>query len=179
MDTTIFQEMEQTTDELTELLSSANEKQLNGIPFEGSWTAAQVAEHLLKSYGIVEILKTPQSKTSRAPGEKVEQLKNFFLNFNLKAKSAAAILPSKDLIEKENLLSSLKTRITEIKEVIQTKDLSETCETVALPVFGALTKLEWLYLILYHTQRHIHQLKNIFQTLKTNKNEISKSLSEF
>jgi hypothetical protein len=179
MKETILNEFEKTSNELFQVISTATEKELNEIPFKESWTSAQVAEHLLKSYGIVEILKAPQAKTDRVPDENIEQLKGFFLNFTLKAKAATAILPSENLINKENLLSSLKKRIIEIKEVIQTKDLTETCETVALPVFGALTKLEWLYLILYHTQRHIHQVKNIFQILKTNKNESSKSLSEF
>ncbi|MGN6195008.1 MAG: DinB family protein [Ginsengibacter sp.] len=179
MDIAIFREIEHATDELIDLLSSSNEKELNEIPFEGSWTAAQVAEHLLKSYGIVEILKAPQTKTERLPDEKAELLKSVFLNFSQKVKSAAAILPSDDFIKKEELISALNKKVSEIKEIIQTQDLSEICESIALPMFGALTKLEWLYLILYHIQRHIHQIKNIFQTLKTNKNEISKSLSEF
>jgi len=32
-------------------------------------------------------------------------------------------------------------------------------EIIALPIFGEVTKLELLYFVLYHTQRHIHQLK--------------------
>lgn len=174
----ILKEWIETSEQLLELISAAGEKELNEIPFPQSWTAAQVGEHLLKSYGIVEILKSSQTKTERPADEKVEQLKGFFLNFNLKAKTAAAILPSNDFIDKENLISSLKKRIAEIKEVIQTKDLSEICETVTLPVFGALTRAEWLHLIVYHTQRHIHQVNNIFQTLKTKSNESSKPLSE-
>ena len=178
MEKEIFDELKKTTDELVRLISSASEKELNEIPFEGSWSAAQVAEHLLKSYGIVDLLKNTQTKTERLPDEKAELLKSVFLNFNQKIKSAAAILPSDDFIKKENLLSSLKKRIAEIKEVIQTKDLSEICENVSLPVFETMTKLEWLHLILYHTQRHNRQIKNIFQHLKTKNNESSKSLFE-
>ncbi|HXR83390.1 MAG TPA: DinB family protein [Hanamia sp.] len=175
----IFNELKETFDELIQIVSCVSEKELNKVPFEESWTAAQVAEHLLKSYGIVELLNTPQFRTERPADEKKGQLKDFFLNFSLKAKAAPAILPSENLIDKEKLLNSLKKRIAEIKEVAQTKDLTEVCESIVLPVFGALTKLEWLYLVLYHTRRHIHQIKIIFQTLKTNKNESSKSLSEF
>jgi hypothetical protein len=173
----MFDEWCKTSDELLQLIFRANEKELNEIPFEKSWTAAQVAEHLLKSYGIVEVLKASQTKSKRAADEKVAQLKDFFLNFNLKANAAPAILPSENQIDKEKLLDSLKSRIEEIKEVIKTKDLSEVCETVALPVFGSLTKVEWLYLVFFHTQRHIHQIKNILKIL--NKQEISKSISEF
>lgn len=179
MEKKFFNDLKKTTNELLDLVSSASEKALNEIPFEGSWSAAQIAEHLLKSYGIVELLKNPQAKTERIADEKVELLKSVFLNFNQKAKSAAAILPSDNFINKENLLRSLKKRIAEIEEVIQTKDLSETCKSVSPPVFETMTKLEWLHLILYHTQRHNRQIKNIFQHLKTNQNESNKSLSEF
>jgi hypothetical protein len=74
----ILKEWTETAEQLLELISPAHEKELNAIPFPESWTAAQVAEHLLKSYGIVEILKSPQTKAERSPDEKVEQLKGFF-----------------------------------------------------------------------------------------------------
>ena len=32
---------------------------------------------------------------------------------------------------------------------------------IAHPNFGQITNLEMLYFVLYHTQRHTHQLKNI------------------
>lgn len=163
-----FDELGTTFDELVQLVSSGSEKRLNEIPFEGSWSAAQVAEHLLKSYRIVDLLKTPQIKTQRSTDEKVELLKSVFLNFNQKAKSAAEILPSDELINKEDLLNSLKKRTDEIKKVIQTENFSEICESIAVPVFGTMSKLEWLHLIMYHTQRHINQIKNIFQHLKIN-----------
>ena len=34
-----------------------------------------------------------------------------------------------------------------------------------LPVFGEITKLELLHFVLYHTQRHIHQLKKILAAI--------------
>ena len=82
----ILKEVEQTMDELIQLISSSGEEELNEIPFEGSWSAAQVAEHLLKSYAIVDMLNAPQTKTERSADEKVELLKSVFLNFNTKVK---------------------------------------------------------------------------------------------
>ena len=36
-------------------------------------------------------------------------------------------------------------------------------ELLDLPPIGEITKLEVLYFVLYHTQRHIHQLKNVIR----------------
>jgi hypothetical protein len=178
METQISNELKKTFDELIQLISSASEKELNEVPFEESWTAAQVAEHLLKSYGIIDILNAPQTKTERSPFEKVELLRSIFLNFDIKVKSGPSLFPSDDVINKEELLNTLEKRIAEINEIIRTKDLSELCESINAPRFGTMTKLEWLHLILYHTQRHNRQIKNIFQHLKTKNNESSKSLFE-
>ena len=167
MEADIFYEIEKTTGELIEIISPLSQEELNEIPFQGSWTAAQVGGHLLKSYGVVEILNGPLAKTKRRPGEKIEKIKAVFLNFGTKFKSSEMILPSNDVIDKEILLNFLHKRIAQIREVIQTKDLSETCESIAVPGFGVLTRLEWIHLILYHTQRHIHQLKNILKLIET------------
>lgn len=159
--------IEKTTDELIQLISSTNEDQFNEIPFEGSWSVAQVGDHLLKSYGLVEALSNGTlRKTERLPGTEIEQVKKIFLDFNAKYKSAEGLLPTNERVEKEKLLSALQKRIGEIKEVIQTKDLTETCVGLPFKGIGELTRIEWLYVILYHTQRHIHQMKNILRTLE-------------
>ena len=59
---------ETTTNELIQLISSTNDEQYNEIPFEGSWSFVQVGDHLLKSYGLVEVLKNgPVRKTEKLP----------------------------------------------------------------------------------------------------------------
>ena len=45
----LFISIDETTSELLKVLSSFNEHQINTVPFENSWTAAQVADHINKS----------------------------------------------------------------------------------------------------------------------------------
>ncbi len=42
-------DINKTFTELKEVISSFNEDQINLIPFEGSWTPGQVAEHIILS----------------------------------------------------------------------------------------------------------------------------------
>jgi hypothetical protein len=107
-----------------------------------------------------------QQNPPRPPDQKVEEVRNLFLDFNIKMKSPEFIIPSNAPIDKERLLSSLGDRIEQINEVIQKKDLTEICEGFAIPEYGEFTRLEWLYFVLFHTQRHIHQLKDIVQKVK-------------
>jgi hypothetical protein len=45
----IVQQLEKTTNEMLQLVSSFNEEEMNSVPFKDSWTAAQVADHITKS----------------------------------------------------------------------------------------------------------------------------------
>lgn len=167
MENLISIEIEKTTNELIELISSTNAELFNGIPFEGSWTVAQVGEHLLKSYGLIEALENgPVKQTERLPGKEIDHVRKIFLDFNAKYKSAETLLPTNGPIEREKLLNGLQKRILQIKEVIQTKDLAETCIGIPFKGIGELTRMEWLHVILFHTQRHIHQIKNILTSLE-------------
>ncbi len=161
MKTELFNQVETTTNELIQLIDSLSEEQLNKIPFEGSWTAAQVGDHLLKSYSVAETLSGNIKTTERNPEEKTEIIKKVFLDFNTKMESPGFIIPSDTLIAKTDLLMALKNRIDQLKEIIRTQDLSQTCLDFSIPGLGEFTRSEWLYFMVYHSQRHIHQLKNI------------------
>ena len=50
-------------------------------------------------------------------------------------------------------------------EAIKTLNLSETCTAFELPGFGEFTRAEWIYFAMYHTQRHTHQLKKIYERM--------------
>lgn len=172
MNQEILEKVKDVTDELISILSSFNPVDINKKLMEGAWSAAQVGEHLYKSYGVVDILKAPVKKTDRAPDEKVESIKLTFLNFDIKMSSPEFIIPSEGNLEKEALINSLRERTSRIIEISKSLDLSETCLAFSIPGSGEFTRLEWLHFILYHTQRHIRQLKNIQQKLMANKEEV-------
>jgi hypothetical protein len=154
------------TQELDQLLSSLNEGQLNRIPFKNSWTAGQVGDHLARSYAVIAVLNGNVAPTQRPPDQKLAEVEKLFLNFDIKMESPTEILPSRSPIEKDSLLASLKKRIAEQREVILHKDLSKTCLDFAIPEYGPFTRWEWIGFSTVHTQRHLHQLKNIIQALE-------------
>jgi hypothetical protein len=160
-------EIRETTKELLQVLSSFTEEQFNRIPFEGSWTAAQVAEHLLKSEsGVPDMLMRGGSRpTERQPDEKVKIIQSIFLDFNTKLKSPEFILPSDKVQDKEAIVTAVRITRAGIKEVISTVDLSLTFTDFPFPVLGELTGWEWCCFIVCHSRRHIRQLRNIYARL--------------
>ena len=162
MNKPIYDEIGDTGKELSQVLSSFTQEQINVIPFAGSWTAGQVAEHVLKSVsGTLQNVTGNVEPTDRNPVQYADQLKEIFLNFDIKMKSPDFILPTDEPKDKGALLSSLENKMNKLENAAKTEDLSATCLTFEMPTMGPLTRMEWLSFANAHTLRHIHQLKNI------------------
>ncbi|PYF72640.1 DinB family protein [Pedobacter nutrimenti] len=162
----LINELKETKNELIQLIGDFKEEHFNTVPFAGSWTPGQIAEHILKSKeGLPELLRGPSSAAKRPSDQKVTETKSLFLNFEIKMKSAEFILPGTLPWKREVLQENLNYMDTAIIHAAQELDLNLLCLGFELPVFGKFTRLEWLYFNMYHTQRHIHQLKNVLKTL--------------
>lgn len=148
------------------LLSKFDEEQINVVPFEGSWTAGQVVQHMIKANsGFADILKGPVKDTERKPDEVIPQIKNDFLNFKVKMKTPDFLIPEAKNYDKNELVSGLKNIRENVIDATETLDLTKTCTAFELPVYGYLTRQEAVSFITCHTLRHTHQLKNIYQKL--------------
>jgi hypothetical protein len=159
----LFASLDNVASELLTIIESLSESVLNTIPFKNSWTAAQLAAHVTKSNSsIAQALNMEAKSTERNPAERVQELKEIFLDFTTKFKTPDFILPTQDTYEKEILIARLKRSNERLIEAAGKVDLSGM---INLPAFGEITKLELLYFVLYHTQRHLHQLKNIIRII--------------
>ena len=155
--------LEGATSEFLAVVSSFNEERINTVPFENSWTAAQVADHVTQSNrSMVQALSSGGKTTPRDIAKGVTKLKELFLNFDAKLQSPKFILPTHHTYKRERIIAELKNSIEQLRASANTVDLSET---VSHRVFGDITKLEIVHFVVYHTQRHIHQLKNIFDKI--------------
>lgn len=158
----ILTEIGNTITAFQQLISSFNEEQINKVPFEGSWTAGQVAQHIIMANGgFAEVLNGPVKDTEREADKMVEEIKQQFLDFTTKFKSPDFILPLNKEYHKARLLNALEEIKLNVSKAIDELDLSKTCLAFELPVYGHLTRLEAVYFLIFHTQRHAHQLRGI------------------
>jgi dihydrofolate reductase len=167
MQTKILEEIEITGKEFIQLISSFSQEQINQVPFEGSWTAGQVSEHVIKSVsGVAYAIRGKVKPADRPADQNIEPIRAVFLDFTIKMKSPEFIIPGNAPYRKEPLILEMEKGIASIADTIKTSRLDEICLGFEFPGFGFLTRTEWIHFTLFHTQRHIHQLKNIFRLLQ-------------
>jgi hypothetical protein len=158
----ILTEVDNTITAFQQLISSFDEQQINKVPFEGSWTAGQVAQHIIMANGgFAEVLNGPVKNTEREADEMVKKIKHQFLDFTTRMKSPDFILPLNKEYHKDRLLKALEDIKISVSKAVDELDLSKTCLAFELPFYGHLTRLEAVYFVICHTQRHAHQLNGI------------------
>jgi hypothetical protein len=164
MKTKLQKKITETFEQLYKILSSLSETELNTVPYEGSWTAGQVIQHLiLASSGYPEMCSGPTEKTTREPDEKVKDIAALFLNFTIKMQSPEFIIPLDKKYNKNSLTLALQKIEEELLRVSETYDLTLTCLNSEIPTFGKFTIYEWINFSLIHIERHIKQLNTIYQ----------------
>ena len=159
-------EMRQTHEALQEALMAFDADTFNEVPHSGGWTAGQVSDHLLKSAGVTQVVHGRTSPTRRKPDEKVEMLRHVFLDMTTKLQSPDFILPGEGPFAQTEMRTDLHDVWTGLIVAAGDLDLPALCLDVELPVFGLLTRLEWISFYMVHTQRHVQQLHRINSALR-------------
>lgn len=140
-------------------LSAFPEDKINVIPFSKSWTAGQVANHMIKATdGLPDQVTKP---AERKPDQQVELIKSIFLDFSTKLPAPKFIIPDDGPFQKEELLFDLAKNRDNNINIISSKDMTQLCLALELSQMGFLTRYEWMKLMSFHMQRHTHQLNKI------------------
>ncbi len=157
--------------QLTSLLSSLSPEEINTIPFEGSWTAGELSGHLIKSISsFIKLLNDKVEATEANFPDRVDLIKTSMLDFSKKFTSPGFIVPAKINYKKDEILVTLNSLNEDMIQSVVSLDLTKTCTLFELPGVGKITRREAAWFVVYHTHRHIHQLKNIVNKIKDQKN---------
>ena len=151
---------------LMALLEPLDEKKLNQIPFPGSWTAAQLGEHLLKSYQAFDLSKVKAIPAQRVHDAKSPQIEAVFLDFTTRYQTLDFIAPSGNPISRELLFARLRTTTDAIIDYAKTHGLGFTSPDFEIIGFGDLTAQEWIHFLTAHSQRHVHQLRQLLEKIQ-------------
>lgn len=157
-------EINKTFDTLIGILSKTNNIDVNKIPFEGSWSIGQVAEHIIICGSGIPDNETKSA--AREKDEKVSILKGIFLNMDEKAEADASVRPHGIAHKQDDLINQIKAMKEKLCLIAANKDLGALCLDMEFPTLGLLTRYEWLSFICFHTQRHSRQIENIIKHLK-------------
>lgn len=158
--------LDETTEGMLEAIQQFSQQQFNQVPFEGSWTGGQVAEHIYKAEkGCAKIWSGPKATTLRAPDANVEMIKSVFLDYSTKLKSPEFIIPSNGPHDKDSAYNAWQANREAMRKIAETMDLEATYTGFSLPGLGEITGGEWITFVYCHSTRHIRQLRLIYEKI--------------
>lgn len=162
----LIAETNATYEGMEQLLLTIDSNLWDKNPAENSWSVGQVMEHILKANsGLKSLFAENIGETNRPTDEKVPVIKSVFLDFSTKLDAPGFIIPTEKTHDKQQQLDKMKALKDGTLQLIGSSDLSKTCMGFELPVFGYLTRLEWILFTLFHAQRHTNQIKNIITVI--------------
>lgn len=153
--------LEQSTKAVLQAFSSFTAENFNEKPSETEWSAAQLAEHLLKvDISTNKALASETVPTNRPPDQKIALIKGA-MEDSSKRVAPERVQPSKDVHSPAVLLEKIKQQRELMKEAIIASDMTEACKAYKHPALGTLTKLEWVWFNIHHAERHLRQLQQL------------------
>lgn len=158
----LAEQAKQTGSAFLDTLASFSDEQFNTQPAYGGWTAGQVAQHMILSGGVAQVITGKTAPTTDGQSDAhCPMIAGIFLDFSTKLQSPDFIIPAGGYHDKQDHLDKLGVIWDKIGEDIARLDLSFTCLDFEFPTVGPLTRLEWLWFYVWHTQRHLRQVNNI------------------
>lgn len=152
---------QQLSTEYIATLQKFNDDEINQIPNNVGWSAGQVISHITKA-NQSSFLGAKGEVCKRDIGENLAELELTFLNFDIKMESPDFILPDNKSFTTEECIFNITQCFQSLSNAL---DESEMDEILNSPL-GSLTKWEIANFMIFHSKRHLYQLKNIQKSLK-------------
>ncbi len=156
----------ESTRSLLNILSGVQDNSFNEEPGGDRWTVGMTAEHLIKvESGTLKLFSGPADTTERDPAQKIKEIKERLLNYETGMTAYGPIVPDEKPKEKTKVLEKIQDIRQQLTGLIDIQDLSKTITGFEHPLFGYLTRIEWIYFNIYHSRRHAHRIIEINKSL--------------
>lgn len=150
------------TRQVLDALAPLDTDAINRKPNSGVWSLAQVVDHLTRSDAVMARVARGTSEPSpRDPLEKVEQMRTRFGDFESKLSAFGMLIPGNEAMELDDVVRKFSEARAHFRDSVASGDLTELCTRFAHPLFGQLTRAEWGWFTIIHTERHLVQFSRI------------------
>lgn len=156
-----MENLDRVREEILGSASNLSDEQLNEVVVEGSWSIAQVLEHLyiMEEKIVEQILLALNEEEHEEPG-------TFPLHFvtdrTKKIDAPEYLIPSSNFHRLDELKEKLAASRASLKQIAQEHNEEELNQkTFTHRRFGVLSINQWIALVGYHEQRHIGQIEEI------------------
>jgi hypothetical protein len=146
------------TVEFVEQTNTISDEDFNKKHNEDTWSAGEIAEHILLLETKINLVFSKAHLTQRPPDLKLDAMRSGVLSQETKYPAPEPFHPSPGVKNKNDIVSKLKIQREILKENINKMDLTETLD-IKHPYIGSMTRLEWAHFIIYHCRRHLDQMR--------------------
>ncbi|HWK23429.1 MAG TPA: DinB family protein [Ureibacillus sp.] len=155
-------------EEILTSVQGLTDDQLNETVMEGSWSVAQVLEHLylMEENVVRQIQFALQQEKFKAPEAFLVHL---VADRTKKVSAPEFLTPSNEFLTLENLKGKLGSSRRALEKIIEETNEEELNQkTLEHRRFGVLTLKQWIELVGYHEQRHLGQIEELKEKLVNN-----------
>jgi len=162
MTTTLISSLDQNTQRVLDALASLDTDFINRKPNSGVWSLAQVVDHLTRSDAVMtRVVRGTTEPCDRDPLEKVEQMRTRFGDFESKLSAFGMLIPSNEALDLDDVIHKFSQTRANFRDAVASAELDVICTRFAHPLFGPLTRAEWGWFTIIHTDRHLVQFAHI------------------
>ncbi|MBD8501202.1 DinB family protein [Paenibacillus arenosi] len=158
----IMQHLDETRDELVEMLSGLNEEQLHKRKNLNSWSISQIGQHL---YTVEELYVVAIRKGLKSNEDSFIESKpiEVMLDRSKKFEAPDMVKPTEEYLGYHEILERLTNSRHKLYELLQSlEDPSVLSRRYFIhPAFQELSLLEWVKSLYIHEQRHMKQIREI------------------
>jgi uncharacterized damage-inducible protein DinB len=150
------------TRQVLDALAPLDTDAINRKPNSGVWSLAQVVDHLTRSDAVMaRVARGTTEPSQRDPLEKVAQMRTRFGDFESKLSAFGMLIPGNEAMEMDELIRKFTDSRAQFRDAVATGDPTDLCTRFAHPLFGQLTRAEWGWFTIIHTERHLVQFARI------------------
>ena len=165
-------DLRENTRQLLSVIQEFPETKFNTLPSGDEWSAGQVCEHLIKvETGTLRLYTGKTESCDRDPEEKITTIKKRLGDRDTKMSAFGPIIPDENPKNKTKVLEKLQDIRQRLTSLIEVHELTELVLGFDHPLFGRLTRIEWIYFSIYHSRRHIYQIQEIAAGISEDKSE--------
>ena len=163
----LVKEYQTNTESFINFIENISDDLFNKKPNEDTWSAAENVEHIIRSeFGTARLFNASTKKEpSRDTKSKLEEIKTRFTDRSDKFQAFGVVLPTEGKKTKEELIEKFLRSREEVTKLIQEQDLDEVCMRFEHPLFGHMTRREWIHFNMVHTNRHKDQIEDLLVSL--------------
>ena len=160
---TVIKELERSSRQFVEYMNEYRNRKYDTAPSPDQWNMTQVVEHvILSDHAIIHLLQNPFLKLKNGHYSKY-RMRDLLLNRQDKIKNIKNLTPhSKSDKTIPELLEEFKQQRQKIIDLVEHDEIDLHSEE-AFPhhSIGLLTRRDWLFLICFHSDRHIAQTQEL------------------